>query len=324
MKKQLAICIGLMVAGVTAVPAAQAQPIYVRPDIVRPDFGPPGVASFEVAAIVRSAGLTPLTRPVRRGPNYVLLAADRRGRDLRVVVDPYVGDIVSARPVYASRAYGPYDPPPRLSPSEPVYGPGAHIAPPARGDDGGPRVIYAPRGNSEGNASAPRSNNEGNVTSPRNSAPNTRTASAPPVAQQPQTPLPRPRPSIAATQAPAEPAPAAPAAPQAAPAPAAVTGGARCQPARRDRKRAGTADHAAAGSAQALKIKAPRQSRGARHSNECRLSSLGPQAAFASTCLVELLPVPMRIWRGFIASGTSRTRSTCRRPFSRLAPLTST
>jgi hypothetical protein len=30
------------------------------------------------------------------------------------------------------------------------------------------------------------------------------------------------------------------------------------------------------------------------------------------------------IARGFIASGISRTRSTCRSPFSRLAPLTST
>ncbi len=201
MKKLFAICIGLVVLGVGGVQTAPAQPIYVRPDI-----GSPGMPSYEVIAIVRSAGLTPLTRPLRRGPTYVLLAADRRGRDVRVVVDAYAGDIVSVRPVYASRFQGgPYGPPARMMPPEPVYGPGAHIAPPLRDDDGGPRVIYGPRGNTERNISPPRN------------VPNTRTASAPPVAQPAPTPLPRPRPSIAATQAPAEPAPASPA-PQAVPA----------------------------------------------------------------------------------------------------------
>lgn len=206
MKKQLAICSGLLGLGLLvlgAAPSAQAQPIYVRPDI-----GSPGLPPYEVISIVRSAGLTPLTRPLRRGPTYVLLATDRRGRDLRVVVDAYAGDIVSARPVYASRYDGPSGPPARMIPREPVYGPGAHIAPPLRDDDGDPRVIYGPRGNAEGTNSPPRN------------LPNTRTASAPPVAHPaPVTPLPRPRPSIAATQAPAEPAPAAqPAAPQSAPA----------------------------------------------------------------------------------------------------------
>ncbi len=242
MKKQLAFCIGLfglglLVLGIGGAATAQAQPIYMRPDI-----GSPGMPPYEVIAIARSAGLTPLTRPLRRGPTYVLLAADRRGRDVRVVVDAYAGDIVSVRPVYASRSYGPYGPPSRMAPPEPVYGPGAHIAPPEpaygpsariapplRDDDGGPRVIYGPRGNTEGNLLPPRN------------TPNTRTASTPPVAQPTPapTPLPRPRPSIAATQAPAEPAPAAqpaapqtapaatPAAPQAAPPTAAETGPAR-------------------------------------------------------------------------------------------------
>lgn len=207
MKKQFAICIGLFGLGLSPLgiggaATAQAQPIYVRPDI-----GHPGMPPYEVIAIVRSAGLTPLTRPLRRGPTYVLLASDRRGRDLRVLVDAYAGDIVSARPVYASRYYGPDGPTARLAPPEPVYGPGARLAPPQRDDDGGPRVIYGPRGNTESNVSPPRN------------APNTRTASAPPVAEPARTPLPRPRPSIAATPAPAEPpAPAQPAAPQTAPA----------------------------------------------------------------------------------------------------------
>ena len=36
------------------------------------------------------------------------------------------------------------------------------------------------------------------------------------------------------------------------------------------------------------------------------------------------LPFPIAIRRGFIASGTSRTRSTCSSPCSRFAPRTST
>src|SRR5580704_9395416 len=50
-----------------------------------------------------------------------------------------------------------------------------------------------------------------------------------------------------------------------------------------------------------------------------------PQAAtlvgLTSRSLLELV---IGIDRGFIASGISRTRSTCRSPFSRLAPLTLT
>ena len=47
------------------------------------------------------------------------------------------------------------------------------------------------------------------------------------------------------------------------------------------------------------------------------------QAATWSIC-AGLLPVPIEIVRGFMASGILRTRSTCRSPFSRLAPFTST
>src|SRR5947209_7791282 len=44
-------------------------------------------------------------------------------------------------------------------------------------------------------------------------------------------------------------------------------------------------------------------------------------AALASRSLLELV---IGIARGFIASGISRTRSTCKSPFSRRAPFTST
>lgn len=46
------------------------------------------------------------------------------------------------------------------------------------------------------------------------------------------------------------------------------------------------------------------------------------QAAFWSMTLAFESATPILICRGFIASGTSRTRSTCRSPFSRLAPAT--
>jgi len=47
------------------------------------------------------------------------------------------------------------------------------------------------------------------------------------------------------------------------------------------------------------------------------------QAALVSITLLSAGDAIL-IWRGFIFSGSSRARSTCRRPFSRVAPLTST
>jgi hypothetical protein len=50
-----------------------------------------------------------------------------------------------------------------------------------------------------------------------------------------------------------------------------------------------------------------------------------PQAAtLVGLTSRSLLELAIGIDRGFIASGMSRTRSTCRSPFSRLAPLTLT
>src|SRR6476646_1480073 len=47
-------------------------------------------------------------------------------------------------------------------------------------------------------------------------------------------------------------------------------------------------------------------------------------AALVSTTRALAWLLPIGIWRGFFASGISRTRSTCRSPFSRLAFLTRT
>jgi len=49
---------------------------------------------------------------------------------------------------------------------------------------------------------------------------------------------------------------------------------------------------------------------------------LAPQAATWGLTSRSLLELAIGITRGFIASGISRTRSTCRSPFASLAPLT--
>ncbi len=59
----------------------------------------PGIAPRQVAAVVRSVGLTPVTPPARVGPNYVVHALDRSGETVRVVIDAEDGDIVRIRPL---------------------------------------------------------------------------------------------------------------------------------------------------------------------------------------------------------------------------------
>jgi hypothetical protein len=102
LKKQLAICAGLWLLGFGAAGSAGAQAVYVGPELSDPALPP-----YEIMSIVRSTGLTPLTRPMRRGPYYVLVAVDRVGRQMRVVVDAQLGDIVNLRPALAIGSYGP-------------------------------------------------------------------------------------------------------------------------------------------------------------------------------------------------------------------------
>jgi hypothetical protein len=69
-------------------------------------------------------------------------------------------------------------------------------------------------------------------------------------------------------------------------------------------------------SSRPVKTKAPRKPERSQNSSE-------PQAAtLVGLTSRRLLELAIGIARGFIASGISRTRSTCRSPFSRLAPLT--
>jgi hypothetical protein len=98
LKKQLAVCAGLLL--LAAAGRADAQAVYsgYSGAAVSEAALPP----YEIMSIVRSTGLAPLTRPMRRGPFYVLVAVDRVGRQMRVVVDARLGDIVNLRPAFAS------------------------------------------------------------------------------------------------------------------------------------------------------------------------------------------------------------------------------
>jgi hypothetical protein len=215
LKQKLAALAGLLALGLAGVETADAQ-MYLAPRVYSP-----GLPPYEIMTIVRSAGLAPLTGPVRRGPAYVIIAADRAGGQVRVVVDARYGAIVRITPVLAPLPYGaglaaPYARPPRIVAIPPdLYGPQPYGPQPY-----GPQA-YAPQGSSPQalgpqapgpqtsgppvsgpQASAPRAGVDGGPTTTRPN-PGARTAAAPAVTSESvRTPLPRPRPTIASTEVP--------------------------------------------------------------------------------------------------------------------------
>jgi hypothetical protein len=236
LKKQLAIWAGLWLIGLGAAGTAGAQAVYAGPGLSDPALPP-----YEIMSIVRSTGLAPLTRPMRRGPYYVLVAVDRVGRQMRVVVDAQLGDIVNLRPALAAGSYGPelgrpYGPPGVAAPPDTAgaTGYGARPDPRSSGDPrlGDPYAAQHPNAENTLPPTPPRSIPNARVNAPPPSAaapppnapPPTRVAVAEP-ALPPPPPLPRPRPKVALNDAPAvspteAPAPAPPpkpAAPAAAP-----------------------------------------------------------------------------------------------------------
>src|SRR4051794_35434527 len=139
--------------------SATAQPGYFGPRVYEPPVYGPGPAGrvydgsllpFEVMRIVRSHGLTPLSRPARRGPYYEVIAGTRAGGQMRVVVDAYAGDILRINQVLAGgpngpRLAAPYDPalPPRPVPSDEVRQRSpSHESPPANLNE--TRIVAAP------------------------------------------------------------------------------------------------------------------------------------------------------------------------------------
>ena len=198
---------------------------YAGPGYAPSGPSEPALPPYEIMSIVRSTGLAPLTRPMRRGPYYVLVAVDRAGRQMRVVVDAQLGDIVNMRPATAAVSYGPGAP----------YGPGASYGPelgrpngsPAAVPPGpvGPTAAYGPHPNGDAPAPLPprsipkptipdaatQSGAAPNAASPGAHAANAPAAAAPPTrlavaepALPPPPPLPRPRPKLALNEAPPE------------------------------------------------------------------------------------------------------------------------
>jgi len=246
MKHRIAVGAGLTVLGIAAASSAHAQ-IYVGPPriyaappvIVDPAVVPPG----EILMLVRAAGLTPLTQPARRGPRYVLLASDRMGGQLQVVLSAYDGRIIRVVPAHDPRfAYHPPRPHGVVPLPPAQYGappPSQYGAPPPAQYGAPPAPRYgAPAHELKDPPPPVRSTRS---TPPRGSGPPPRTddqrlASAPPAAdpvppRPARTPLPRPRPLTASNRAtpPVETSPEAetptpPAATAAQPRPAPTTG----------------------------------------------------------------------------------------------------
>lgn len=98
-----------------------------------PDVLPP----HEVVTIVRSAGLNPIERPVRRGNTYVFRAIGARGQEMRVTVDARYGDVMSVAPVANAAA------PPRLPSPGMTMGPYERVDR-DRDDDVGPMTLSPP------------------------------------------------------------------------------------------------------------------------------------------------------------------------------------
>ncbi len=109
MKARLLACAAAGLA--CAVPVAAGAQVS-GPDAARPYAGAvaSAVSPAQVAASVRAAGLTPLSRPALRGAVYYMRAATRRNLEVRVAIDARTGQLLSATRV-ASEPPRPADAP---------------------------------------------------------------------------------------------------------------------------------------------------------------------------------------------------------------------
>jgi len=211
LKKPVALLLGLAAFSFVGDGTAAAQGLYYYgPGFYGRGYAVPGLASWRIARIVRAAGMTPLSGPVRRGPTYEVVALDPEGRHVRVMVDAYDGAITSVRPVAALRPNGePYAaPPPRMtgvpSSEEAEAALGARPAPIAPAPYG---ALRPPQGLPP--QAQPQATPPAQATQPLPNLPpsNQRFANAPAVTgataptENQHTPIPRPRPSAAATAA---------------------------------------------------------------------------------------------------------------------------
>ncbi len=179
---KFALYVAAVVLTLASAATLDAQPV-MQP--FYPGFA--GLPPYEIVALVRSAGLDPVSRPVRQGPVYVLRALNPAGQEVRVIVDARIGRIVKVAAVAPTDpgAFAPPESIPSARPLPDANAPGSRIAtmPPGSDDDFEPV------------------------------RPGAGTVARPPV--RPATkplPLPRPRPNEAADAAPKEAAVGTPAA----------------------------------------------------------------------------------------------------------------
>jgi hypothetical protein len=220
MKLKIAIGAGLAALGIASISAAQAQGIYIgRPRIYMPPMVDQSVVPpSEILMLVRAAGLSPLTQPARRGHRYVVLASDRMGGQLRVVMNAYDGRILNVRPAHDPRfAYQPDRPPAGVPERAP---PQRYSAVPAPGLKDPPAAAPSSRSAPSPAAAHPVPTSRIPLAGERRQA-SAPTASDPaPTPRSARTPLPRPRPAARSESqtaaAPAEPPAATHSAPPAA------------------------------------------------------------------------------------------------------------
>ena len=111
---KIALYIAVLIMTIAAPGALRAQPV-MQP--YYPGFA--GLPPYEILAIVRSAGLDPVSRPARQGPVYVLRALNPAGQEVRVVVDARMGRIVKVVAV-APTDPGAFAPPASIPPGRAV------------------------------------------------------------------------------------------------------------------------------------------------------------------------------------------------------------
>ena len=93
MKKTIVSSVALIVAalGLAALPAGAAERTPKPAASVLP--------AHEILTIVRSAGLNPVSKPARKGANYLLRAVDDEGTQVHVIVDGRLGEVIAVTPV---------------------------------------------------------------------------------------------------------------------------------------------------------------------------------------------------------------------------------
>jgi hypothetical protein len=210
LRTKIALCAGLLAFGVSASERALAQPVppyypgAVYPGPVYPGYAR-GLPPHEIVAVVRSAGLDPLSRPMRRGPVYALLAVDRAGQEFRVTVDARLGRVLRIVPMPGARFAAPV-----VVPPTPYGRPPGGIAMVPDGYGPNSRIAALPSG-----GEGPPENGPGLTGVPTGPGYAPAVGAAPRPAVQAGPPLPRPRPKLAATATdPSTSKPAAGAAPQ--------------------------------------------------------------------------------------------------------------